>query len=181
MLDKIRKKAEEELQSGVSEKNHAYRFATLASIRNNQPKCRTIVLRAVENNFNIIFYTDSRSDKVEDFQNNPNASALFYNHDSLLHLEVRGKAKVITDPNLINAHWEQVKDHSTKDYTTEKAPGTRIKHPDEVEYSENNTNFSVVELVANEVEVLQLKRPNHIRSRFYKNENSKWIGKFLNP
>lgn len=181
MLDKIRTKAKEELQLGVSEKNHAYRFATLASIRNNQPKCRTIVIRAVENNFNIIFYTDSRSDKLEDFQNNPNASALFYNHESLLQLEVRGKAKIISDPEALNLHWKKVKDQSTKDYTTEKGPGTRLKHPDEVEYSDGNANFSVVELIANEVEILQLKRPNHIRSRFFKDEDSKWIGKFLNP
>ncbi|MFN2260852.1 MAG: pyridoxamine 5'-phosphate oxidase family protein [Psychroflexus sp.] len=181
MLDKTKTKAAEELQLGVSEKNHAFRLASLATIRNNQPKCRTVVLRAVENNFNLIFYTDSRSDKVKNFQNNPKASALFYNHESLLQLEVRGKAKIISDPKILDFHWQKIKNKSTKDYTTEKAPGTTIKNPDEVEYSEENKNFCVIKILAEEIEILQLKRPNHIRSRFYINENSEWIGEFLNP
>lgn len=181
MLDKIRTKAAEELKLGVEQHQHAFRFASLASIRHTYPKSRNIVLRAVKNDFDLFFYTDCRSNKVKDFRKNPNVSVLFYNHKKLFQLEIRGQVKIISDPDVLDFHWQKIKTKSTKDYTTKKAPGTPIKNPNNIEYFEGSKNFCVIKVLAENIEVLQLKRPNHIRSRFFKDEDSKWIGEFLNP
>ena len=179
MLNEILKEAKQEIKFGYLKKKHPFRYPILASIKDNSPNQRTVVLRDSTKDFELIFYTDQRSNKIDDYHKNSNTSVLFYHPKKLLQIKVSGKMKIITSGKAYDDYWSRVQGKSQKDFITEKSPGTPIKNPDEVEYLDNEHHFCVLKLVPTEIEYLQLKRPNHIRALF--TEENNWEGKFLNP
>lgn len=172
--------AKKELINGYSKKRHPFRYFSLATIKDSQPEIRTIVLRKLIDDFNIIFYTDYRSEKTKHIKNNSNVSALFYHPKKLLQIKITGNAVLEKDLSKIERSWKNINDNSKKDYTTILAPGSPIKNPDLVDYSINN-NFCIVKIIPKKIEILQLKRPNHIRISYFKGKDNEWIGQFLTP
>jgi len=179
MLDQILKDLKNEVKFGYLKKKHAFRYPSLASIEDNVPVQRTVVLRDTTADFDLIMYTDERSDKISHFENNPNCSLLFYNHKKLLQVKVEGKIEMIKSGEEYDYHWSRVQGHSQKDFITKNPPGTPIDNPDHVDYNEDEHHFCLLKLVPEHMEYLELKRPNHIRARFDGSNN--WKGKFLNP
>lgn len=178
MIKEIFRDLINELKFGYLKRKHPNKYCYLASVFKNKPVNRTVVLRNVTDENHLIFYTDIRSGKVQQYKANPNAEALFYNHKKLWQIKVSGKIKIVEDLDQINYYKQKVQGASTKDYTTIKSPGSQIKNPDHVDYGEE-LNFAVLELETECIESLQLKRPNHIRCKFEK-END-WKGQFLVP
>jgi pyridoxamine 5'-phosphate oxidase len=76
--------------------------------------------------------------------------------------------------------WDAIPEASKKDYTTFEAPGKEIQDPDIIEYLKDDDHFCVVEIHPFKIEYLKLKRPNHIRVRYSKQE-SDWDAQFLVP
>ena len=141
---------------------------------------RTVVLRKMLQNMSIVFYTDKRSNKVNQILENKNVSALFYHPRKLLQLQLEGTARIISDPESLAQIWSAIPISSQRDYITSSAPGTTIKSPDEIEYLTTDNYFCMVEIVPHTIEYLRLKRPNHIRVKFVR-ENGDWKGQFLVP
>ena len=180
MTDQILKEIRAELTNGHIKKRHPFRYFTFATSHNGSPRQRTVVLRKMLPDLNILFYTDARSHKVEDFKKNSQVSALFYHPKKLMQVRVEGEAQIITDPKQLKQYWNNIQESSKKDYITERAPGSPIKNPDNVDYLEEEHHFCAVKIVPKCIEYLRLKRPNHIRVLFIKKED-KWNGKFLVP
>jgi len=133
-----------ELINGHAKKRHPFRYFTLATIENNEPRQRTVVLRKTLTDLSFVFYTDKRTQKIEDLQQNSSCSALFYNPKKLLQLRISGRAEIITDKEQIATYWHTIQEASKKDYTTKIAPGTLINNPDGIAYSsEENMRFSL--------------------------------------
>ncbi|GGE39082.1 pyridoxamine 5'-phosphate oxidase family protein [Psychroflexus planctonicus] len=179
MLNDILQEAKQEIKFGYLKKKHPFRYPSLASLTKDFPNQRTVVLRDTTTDFELIFYTDERSNKIEDFIHNPNASVLFYHPKKLLQIKVMGKMKIVTSGKVYEEYWSKIQGKSRKDFITEKAPGTQLKNPDDVEFLDDKHHFCLLKLVPTEIEYLQLKRPHHIRALFSANDN--WEGKFLNP
>ena len=180
MTDQILQEIKAELTNGHSKKRHPFRYFTLATSHEGSPRQRTVVLRKILPDLNILFYTDARSAKVEDFKDNSQVSALFYHPKKLMQLRVEGKAQKITDPKQLKQYWNNIQESSKKDYITERAPGSPIKNPDNVDYLEEEHHFCAVKIVPKSIEYLRLKRPNHLRIQFKKTEGE-WNGEFLVP
>lgn len=180
MKNQFLEEAKRELVNGHSKKRHPFRYFVLATNENGKPMQRTVVLRKTLLDLSLVFYTDSRTQKIKDIQNNSEFSALFYNSKKLLQIRVEGKAELITDQEQIATYWHTVQESSKKDYTTNRAPGTLIKNPDDIDYQSNENYFCPVKLVPNTIEYLQLKRPNHLRVLFSKIDTN-WSGEFLVP
>ncbi len=178
MLDQIFKDIINELKFGYLKRKHPHKYCYLASVSDHKPVNRTVVLRHMTENQHLIFFTDKRSNKVEHFKNNPNAEALFYHPKKLWQIKVSGQIHLIDDEERLTYYKKKVQGASKKDYTTQLPPGTPIKNPDAVEY-QDELNFAVLELKTESIESLQLKRPNHIRCRFIKENN--WSGEFMVP
>jgi len=178
MLSEIFKDVINEIKFGYLKRKHANKYCYLASVSNGKPVNRTVVLRDMTDENNLIIFTDKRSNKVEHFKNNPNAEALFYNHKKLWQIKVSGKINIVEDQEKVDYYKQKIQGASKKDYITEKKPGSEIKNPDNVEYGEK-LNFALLELQTQSIESLQLKRPNHIRCVFKKEDN--WQGQFLVP
>lgn len=169
-----------ELVNGSIKRGHPFKYFTLGSIKAGNPVLRTVVLRQMLQNMNIVFYTDKRSNKVNQILENNSVSALFYHPRKLLQLQLEGTARIISDPEVLSRIWNSIPASSQKDYSTSSAPGTSIKSPEEIEYLTTDNYFCMVEIVPHTIEYLRLKRPNHIRVKFVR-ENEDWRGQFLVP
>ena len=180
MKNQYLEEAMRELVNGHSKKRHPFRYFVLATNENGKPRQRTVVLRKTLLDSSLVIYTDKRTQKIKDIQNNSEFSALFYDSKKLLQIRVEGKAELITDKQQIATYWQTVQDSSKKDYTTNRAPGTLIKNPDDVGYESKENYFCPVKLIPNSIEYLRLKRPNHLRVLFSR-VGTNWSGEFLVP
>jgi len=168
-----------ELINGYAKKGHPFRYFSLATVDGQGPVQRTVVLRKLLPDLRLVVYTDSRSEKVQQLEAKNAVSALFYHPKKLLQLRIQGKVEFPEGEELEHL-WKHIPENSRKDYTTVIAPGTSIQNPDHVDYNPEKSHFKVLHIVPETIEYLQLKRPNHLRILFTK-EQSNWTGQFLVP
>lgn len=181
MTDTFFQELQDELQKGTSKKGHPFRYATLATVGlGTAARLRTIVLRRITDDFQLVFYTDRRSKKIVHIKENNTVSLLFYHPKKLLQLKIEGRASIVSDADELKRYWSGVQPESRKDYTTVSAPGSPISNPDNVEYLEEKNYFCIVEIKPFKIEYLKLKRPNHLRILFTE-EDEEWNGQFLVP
>ena len=146
MKNQFLEEARIELINGHAKKRHPFRYFTLATIENNEPRQRTVVLRKTLTDLSFVFYTDKRTQKIEDLQQNSSCSALFYNPKKLLQLRISGRAEIITDKEQIATYWHTIQEASKKDYTTKIAPGTLINDPDGIAFLQKKIIFVQLKL-----------------------------------
>lgn len=170
-----------ELVNGSVKKGHPFRYFSLATVNTkHQPQLRTVVLRKVDTDLNLLFYTDRRSQKIEQLLENSQVAALFYHPKKLLQLQIKGQAVLIKNEQTLKSLWTGIPSNARKDYTTEHAPGTLLKNPDQIDYLNDKNHFCAIKIIPTEIEYLRLKRPNHLRVVFQK-KNEEWKGDFLVP
>jgi pyridoxine/pyridoxamine 5'-phosphate oxidase len=171
-----------ELEFGISEKDHPFRYCTLATVGlDHMARLRTVVVRHLTGDFIFSFYTDKRSKKIVHIKENNKVSLLFYHPGKLLQLKVEGLAMIRKDPKLLKHLWKNIEKAARKDYTTSRAPGTILDHPDRLEYLSEEDYFCMVEVHPYKIEYLKLNRPHHLRIRFSRKEDNTWKGEFLVP
>jgi pyridoxine/pyridoxamine 5'-phosphate oxidase len=169
------------LFKGIHKKGHPFRYGVFASIGlQGEPALRTVVLRHVSDDLTLRFYTDGRSNKIEQIKNNNRVSLLFYHPKQLLQVKVEGIATIISKKETLQKYWSGVQPNSRKDYITSLKPGSSISHPDAVEYVAEENYFTILEITPTRIEYLKLKRPNHLRIQFLKTDIN-WKGTFLVP
>ncbi|MDT0294295.1 pyridoxamine 5'-phosphate oxidase family protein [Mesonia ostreae] len=161
---------------GYSKKRHPFHYFVLATIENGVPRQRTVVLRKTLADLSIVFYTDKRTQKLNDIQQNPMCSALFYCPKKLLQVRINGKASLINNKDEIATYWQGIQQAAKNDYTT-KLASTPIKNPDDISYNAEKDFFCALKIVPDTIEYLRLKRPNHLRVLFSKID-SDWSGEF---
>lgn len=182
MLDSYLNKSLEYLRSGAAGDNNSFQYLHLSTIdMNGRPRSRTIVLREVRENDDFIIFTDDRTTKVVELKQNPEVHLIGYDHQQLTQLRIHARAEIISDPSERNQLFEQVTDKRIKDYTVDPAPGTRIDDPSELTYLDDEEHhFCPLRLVPYELEYLELKRPNHLRALF-KKQDGRWKGEWIAP
>ena len=181
MTDKYFDELKEELQKGATEKDHPFRYFILATVGvDHMVRQRTLVLRKVNTDLLLTFFTDYRSKKIMHIHENNRVSLLFYNPHQLLQLRVDGLASIDKNEEAIKSYWRDVKGVSRKQYTTAGAPGTDLESPELLEYLNEDNYFCAVNIEPFKIEYLRLKDPNHIRVQYKKIEGF-WDGSYLVP
>jgi pyridoxamine 5'-phosphate oxidase len=181
MTQQFLDEAKDELQKSLVKKGHPFRYFTLATVGlDKMSRLRTVVLRKITEDLKLIFYTDRRSKKITHITENSKVSLLFYHPKLMLQLKIEGKARVVNNEDILKTYWNGIQPNSRKDYITQQAPGSSLKSPDAVEYLSEKNHFCIVEIEPFKIEYLKLKRPNHHRVRFSKNDDG-WDGEFLVP
>lgn len=170
-----------ELECAAKEPMHPFRVCSLATVTNKGVvKQRIVNFRKLTSSKSLLFYTDSRSAKVNQLQNNPSASVLFYNPIINLQIYISGKVTVHTNDTLWEDHRLKIEGKSINDYNTKYPPGKKIKNPVAVKRTKE-LNFALLELRPEFIEYLKLKiQPNRVRAVFKKNEEE-WEKTFLVP
>ncbi|MCE2779192.1 MAG: pyridoxamine 5'-phosphate oxidase family protein [Algoriphagus sp.] len=169
-----------ELQRGALDPKHPFRYLILATVGNQFPQVRTLVLRQFSADLEFLVYTDARSSKVKELLEVPRVSLLFYHPKKQVQVRVHAHATIHVEDELARAHWKRVSDKRRSEYQSKLGPGTRIGSPSAGwESSSEHSNFSVVKFVPLSIEVLQLDREGHLRIQF--DLASGWKGSWLVP
>ncbi len=176
-LEEIR----EELQKGYTEKDHPFRYFTLATVGLDRvARLRTVVLRKVSDNLKLTFYTDKRSKKITHIKENKGVSLLLYHPTKLLQLKIEGTATYRDDDATKEEYWGKLDSYAKKQYTTSRSPGSNLTDPNDMEYLNGENHFCLVEITPYKIEYLKLSRPHHIRVRFSK-VGIQWENEYLVP
>ena len=152
------------------------RWIQLANVsRNNQPRVRTVVFRGWLDNSTMLIYTDKRSEKFIDLENNNNTEVLWLFFKTKSQYIFKGKVYELEDND---KYWDNLLERS-KDAWFWPSPGKKIDKTNIVNKKNNElskpNNFSVLKININEVDLLKLENPVHKRFIWRKNDNWKCI------
>ena len=171
----------EQLTEATRDKAHPYRLCTLGTVGlDRMARLRTVVLREVLPNRDLLVFTDRRSKKVTHLKENNMVGMLFYDAASKVQVKVEGAAKIVRDGSDLQQYWSQIGEENRKDYTSSIPPGSIVSHPDEVEYLKDKDYFCAIQITPYKMEYLELQPEHHIKLRFSKKEGS-WVSEYLVP
>jgi pyridoxamine 5'-phosphate oxidase len=181
------------LVNGSIKKKNGFRTMCVGTVNSNSESMLRIVVnrKVAELNKKIFFYTDIRSRKFTDLQNNNQVTLLFYDAKQSIQIVVKAKAILHTNDVLKNDRWQATSPQARLGYMTIDAPNTKSEKPTlgyeerfatikptEEESDLFKENFAVIECQADEVEFLYLNYLGNYKANFYyKNgilENSFW-------
>ena len=142
------------------------------------PRLRTVVFRGWLETHSMLIYTDRRSEKINDINNNKNVELLWLFPKSKSQYRFRGEAYEIKE-NI--KFWDNLSENSKATWFWPNPGGDLSKKsayiaPNQLERPET---FTVLEIRMNYVELLKLERPIHKRCSWSKNKG--WNRVELNP
>ena len=181
-LEKIEKMIWDYLIQGVKNKKSAFNCPTLIT-QGEEINPRTLILREVEKKkFLITFFTDKRTNKKIDIDNNNNSVVHVYDKRRKQQVCLYGKAKIENKNSITKNYWKKLNNFSKLNYAYEKAPGSEILMPNHVNYMKNDNqmyeNFSVINIKIYKIIWLLLSKEGNKKAEFkYNNSNynSKWL------
>ena len=147
----------------------------LATIgKDNTPRVRTVVFRGWSKSFEMLIYSDKRSQKFSELALNNNVEICWLFFKSKSQFRFRGKSTIeLSSENL--HHWNQLTDNS-KEMWNWPFPGdqfvfNQINDKSIDAKQEISNNFAILKIEIIEVDQLVLSKPVHVRKRWVrKNE-----------
>ena len=176
-IDKGESKIWDLLAQGVVNKKSKFHTPTLSTINGNTINSRTIILRKVDNKTKMLFfYSDSRSRKVLNINQNNNVTVHLYEPRFKLQVQLYGKANIENKTAKTKDIWNNLNIFSKKNYLSALSPGEKINSLDVLKYNADNEgafyNFSLIYFKVSKLECLQLSDINNIRVEYIYNEGS---------
>ena len=181
-LQEIEELAWKKLVNGSIKKKNGFRTMCVGTINEiGESTLRTVVNRKVAQiDKTIYFYTDIRSRKIQNLQNDNRVSLLFYDAKQRVQITVKATATLHIDDDLQKQKWQTTSAQARLGYMTNEAPNTVSKKPtlgyDEkfslvkptaVESDLYKSNFVVVACKAYELEFLYLDYLGNRKANFY--------------
>ena len=172
--------AKAELLRSNADQDHPFRYFCFGT-QGDFPELRTVVKREVLEDLSVVFFTDSRTPKVQQIQMEPKVSALFYHPLKQLQIRIKGSARLIDEEHqAYPKYFQQVQQGlAKKDYSSLGIPGTPSKDESEIIYGDT-IHLMVVKIIPQEFDIVQLGQDRHYRSRYRKNDMI-WIETKLVP
>ena len=165
----IRQQIWKELGRATQDRHHAWRTPVLAtSGADGLVNARTVVLRRVDPLASQLeIYTDRRSAKVSELQQQPNAQFVFWSDRLNWQLRIRVSVSILTDGPQIQALWQTVKQTAAaRDYTGSIAPGALLAaERATAAVLSDETHFTLLRGQVVEMDWLELAREKHRRAR----------------
>jgi hypothetical protein len=169
-----------ELHRGALDPKHPFRYLTVATVGEQFPQVRTVVLRQFTADLEFLVYTDARSSKVQELLEVPRVSLHFYHPKKQVQVRVKALATIHVEDELAQVHWKRVSEKRRSEYQSKLGPGTRVEAPAVGwESSSEHSYFSVLKFSPLSIEVLQLAKEGHLRIQY--DLASGWQGVWLVP
>ncbi|MEL6923195.1 MAG: pyridoxamine 5'-phosphate oxidase family protein [Bacteroidota bacterium] len=182
------------LLRATADKRSPMRTPVIATVRNELPEQRTVVLRKAETGTRqLLFYTDARAGKVEALGQNEWLHWLFYHPKKQIQLRALGTTELHRDDTFAERHWKNMSVHGRKAYATTAAPGSSLSHADDglaAAWKEASPTATMVEeayghfvvgvCTIQQLEYLKLDREGHRRAQF-KYDGAQWNASWLVP
>jgi len=167
-LDAIEAAVWIELSRAARDRAHAWRMPVLATVSDEglRPDARTVVLREVhEARHELIFFTDSRSDKVRQLKTHPDGMLVMWSPVLSWQLRCTVRLNVSTDGADVADRWERIRNSpAAQDYLSPLAPGAEL---DGTTVADNNgTHFAVVTATVVSIDWLEIDPKGHRRAVF---------------
>jgi pyridoxamine 5'-phosphate oxidase len=165
------------------DKKHPWRVVGFGTAGQNGPQVRSVILRGANpEERQLMFYTDKRSQKICDIENDPRVALLFWNARNNTQLRVCGIAEQQASELIVNSLWLRIPDYARKDYATLSAPGSVLQTSvTGVALETARENFVVLNVKVECMEILRLDRAGHVRIAFALNDSNEWTEKELVP
>lgn len=176
--EEIRQQIWKELGRATQDRHHAWRTPVLAtSDQDGWVNARTVVLRKVSANGNersgtLEIYTDSRSPKVPELANRPDACFVFWSTRLGWQLRVRAEVSIQTDGPYVESLWQSVRQtRAAGDYLGILPPGVALSSEqnlaDAASASDDTVGgyFAVLTAQVTEIDWLELAREKHRRAK----------------
>lgn len=150
------------------------------------PQLRSIVLREADQAAGtLVFHTDRRSPKLAELAADSRVAMLGLDLDLHLQLRLNGRAQPVPDSARVQRMWSGARPHTLILYQTPHAPGTVIARPQDGQVqSQPDTdgfeNFTLVEVVLESIDCLDLSPGRHRRARFRRDAGA-WQGQWIAP
>ncbi|GGD56620.1 hypothetical protein GCM10011514_20880 [Emticicia aquatilis] len=174
------------LQQSVKTAKSPFHQAYVATISNNFPEQRTVVLRNINiEEKKLRFHTDIRSEKIEHLNHNSSLSWLFYDAELKLQLRIYTKAEIHYNDEIADMAWNNSRLASRMCYTTKAKSGSIIAEPEVIDVNQKDVeselldfarkNFCVVESKAFAMDFVFLNAKGNKRGYFdYSTEDFHW-------
>ena len=162
------------LANGASSRTSEFHQFVFSSLNVDQVQSRYVVLRNfIEEDHNLIFFTDQRSPKVNSILKNSRTECLFYDNVKKIQLRIKTQSYILNDKKKISEYWEKVPLVSRQSYSTQLPPSTVIKGEQidpsnglslEEDHNEKSfCNFCVIENYIKDIDFLSLTSSPHKR------------------
>ncbi|MDH4051336.1 MAG: pyridoxamine 5'-phosphate oxidase family protein [Rubrivivax sp.] len=163
-----------ELDRATRERDHEWRVATLATVDGERADARSVVLREIDEAArSLSFYTDSRSPKVAQMRDRPDAVLVTWSPRLNWQLRARVTLEVADTGLGVSSHWARVKlSPSAQDYLAALPPGTPVDRYQPERASREF--FAVVTAHIKTLDWLELDPQGHRRASFDA-EGARWL------
>lgn len=182
------------LYRGAVQKKDPLHTTTIGTVENGIAEMRTVVLRkTVTKARQLYFYTDIRSEKVDQIKINKTLSWLFYHPKKNFQIRATGSTTIQDKNKLTEQIWKNLPSYGRKTYGTIQSPSTPLSQlsddlptlwkKEEIELADTEyayENFAVVVSEIGALEWLLLQRSGHQRARFVF-DNDEWDGQWIVP
>ena len=191
----ILKRIWKHLDLGVIDREHPFHTPVFATISNDAPAPRIVVLRRFwrKNPRRLAFHTHSGSTKVSEIEANPRISWLFYHPSDRFQLRIAGTATIHRDDELADEQWNATALFSRRCYIgeapsqfsdkpTSGLPDSLIDRKPTPEESETGRkNFVVISSTIDSIDCMELRFKGNRRSLFKWNDQGELETKWLTP
>ena len=179
------------LARATADPKSAWRTPVLATVTpEGAPAARTVILRHLDRTGqSLVFYTDNRSNKIDDLKQNSAVEICFWDPKSGQQLRVAGSGYVETDPDRLDQIWRDVPVGSRLVYRAAATPGQPIEIPGETsedrrleraETEHGRAHFRVLTVRWRKWDWLHLGQSGQRRARFIFEDDggvdATWIG-----
>jgi len=179
----------DDLKDGVTNTKSAFHYPIISTIdKNGYPSSRTVVLREIHKENNIIsFNTDIRSKKWLEIKNNNKISVSIYEPNKKIQIRIIGLAILNYKNKIWESAWDSTPSMSRECYSTPYPPSTAISKPEDIDTSlkkiknedleKYKVNFGRIDIHIKSVDWLYLIHSGHRRTKFElsKNISMSWL------
>lgn len=170
-----------DIKRSIVDSKHPYRRVVLSTMNQQHGvQSRTLILRALTLDNQLILYTDTRSPKVAEIQSDGRVSVLLYYHRRSTQIRINGNANILRKGPLVEYHKNNLQTYQYNDYNTIAAPGDKMESDPSIIARDNKLNFSIIVIDIRELDHLKLDRSGHLRVAFSYN-GANWTKRSINP
>lgn len=194
-LDVVLRNIWSDLAAGAADSAHQFHISSLAtSGTSSRPTQRSVLLRgcSIERG-TLTFYTDNRTRKIHDINQNPHVSLCFYNPSSGVQVTAFGRAELRNQDSLSQAVLAKLPKREFPRYLAETPPGTSQAAPtsglprdvhtmaltDEL-HRKVFENFTVVEVAVERLDWFISQDRSCLRAQFER-QGTTWHGSWVTP
>lgn len=146
------------LEQSVKTAKSAFHQGYIATINNDFPEQRTVILRKVDNEEKTLrFHTDIRSEKTAHLKNNNSVSWLFYDAELKLQLRIYSKAEIHYRDDIADIAWKNSRLPSKMCYTTQAKSGSIIAEPEFIDVNKKDFEPELLDFARNNFCVIETK------------------------